>query len=53
MGYSLLRGEGEESVYSTSKDRQAGHLVVLLEAVQLEKMSRGGTVGKQCISVLR
>ena len=33
MGYGLLRGEGEESVYSTGKDRQAGHLVGLLEAV--------------------
>ena len=33
MGYGLLRGEGEENLHSTGKDRQAGHLVVLLEAV--------------------
>ena len=33
MGYGFLRGEGEEGVYSTGQNCQAGHLVVLLEAI--------------------
>ena len=33
VGYGFLRGEGEESVYSSRKDCQTGHLACLLEVV--------------------